>query len=253
MQSDNFNTDDKNLFFGFYRGIVKAHCDNGSCKIFFPGVYPAEYQRNFNKLPDAEQAVSLSFAGDDGSNGVFSYPKIDSIVWGFFENGDQNKPVYFASTMSQAKNTPVYDGLMNSGDNENLNLDNLSGAYQKVALSNRGKKNAKMIKIDNFAIKFNTDTYDMSLYNLSSDGSVMGQILLDTEGNITLSSTGTITLTAPTISIKAGEFLNLSSDKTVISSSQSIEAKSKFIDVMSINGATVIHGTSKLCRSVVVY
>ena len=30
---------------------------------------------------------------------MFSYPNIDSVVWVFFENEDQNRPVYFAATL----------------------------------------------------------------------------------------------------------------------------------------------------------
>ena len=30
---------------------------------------------------------------------MFSYPNIGAIVWCFFENGDHNRPVYFASTL----------------------------------------------------------------------------------------------------------------------------------------------------------
>ena len=28
---------------GFYRGLVKKHCDAGKCKVFVPDVYPRRY------------------------------------------------------------------------------------------------------------------------------------------------------------------------------------------------------------------
>ena len=83
---------------GFYRGQVKQHCPAGKCKIYVPGVYPESCLTNPDTLPDAEQASPL-FGGINRGNGMFSYPNKDSIVWCFFENGDQNRPVYFASTL----------------------------------------------------------------------------------------------------------------------------------------------------------
>ena len=39
------------------------------------------------------------FGGGGSGNGAFSYPNIGVAVWCFFENGDQNLPVYFAVSL----------------------------------------------------------------------------------------------------------------------------------------------------------
>lgn len=39
------------------------------------------------------------FGGTNKGNGMFSYPNIGSVVWCFFQNGDQNFPVFFAATL----------------------------------------------------------------------------------------------------------------------------------------------------------
>lgn len=70
---------------GFYRGLVLKHLRNGMCKIWIPGIYPAELSsyEEADKLPSAEQASPIAF-GTNGGNGVFSYPNIGSVVWCFF-------------------------------------------------------------------------------------------------------------------------------------------------------------------------
>lgn len=89
-------------YYGNYRGIVKQHGEHGRCKIFIPGVYPEEYHLSPNNLPDAEPAQPL-FAGGLNGNGMFQYPELESKVWLFFENGDHNRPIYFAATLGGAE------------------------------------------------------------------------------------------------------------------------------------------------------
>lgn len=72
------------------------HSSAGRCKIWIPSVYPEEAVANPDILPDAEQAAPL-FGGASNGSGVFSYPRLNSIVWCFFQDGDQNYPVYFAA------------------------------------------------------------------------------------------------------------------------------------------------------------
>lgn len=90
---------ERNHCSGFYRGKVVQRSSNkhGLLKIWIPGVYPDEWEQSPAKLPDAEPASPL-FAGCNGGNGMFSYPNIGSTVWCFFQNEDQNFPVYFAAT-----------------------------------------------------------------------------------------------------------------------------------------------------------
>ena len=87
-------------FPGIYRGKVVARSDSksGRLKIYVPGVYPEKYADDPDSLPDAEQAGPL-FGGVSKGYGMFSYPHIGAILWVFFQNGDQNLPVYFASCL----------------------------------------------------------------------------------------------------------------------------------------------------------
>ena len=48
-----FCPDDRRLY-GFYRGEVLRHLDNGMCKIFVYGAYPDEFKGMPDMLPDAE-------------------------------------------------------------------------------------------------------------------------------------------------------------------------------------------------------
>jgi len=95
-----------NRLTGFYRGKVLARSKNGKgyLKVFIPGVYPEEFNslENATNLPDCEQAAPL-FGGCNNGNGTFSYPNEGSVVWCFFQNGDPNFPVYFASSPGTTK------------------------------------------------------------------------------------------------------------------------------------------------------
>lgn len=91
------------LMNGHYRGVVKSHGLNGLCKAYIPSIYPAEYENSPNDLPWAEPAQSITMAGR-GGNGIFSYPKIGSTVWVFFEGGDINHPIMIASTLGSSEN-----------------------------------------------------------------------------------------------------------------------------------------------------
>lgn len=87
----------RNVLNGFYRGQVLKHCAAGKCKIWIPGVYDEQYVSYPDMLPDAEQAAPL-FGGSSNGSGIFTYPRINAVVWCFFQNGDQNLPVYFAAS-----------------------------------------------------------------------------------------------------------------------------------------------------------
>lgn len=95
----NGNQSGRILNSGFYRGkvLARSNSKHGRVKIWIPGVYPEEWENSPENLPDAEPAMPL-FAGCNGGNGMFSYPNINSTVWCFFANNDQNMPVYFAAT-----------------------------------------------------------------------------------------------------------------------------------------------------------
>lgn len=87
-----------NRLAGVYRGKVLQHMTHGYCKIMIYGVYPNEWESQPELLPKAEQASPL-FGGSYDGNGTFSYPNVGATVWCMFANGDQNLPIYFASSL----------------------------------------------------------------------------------------------------------------------------------------------------------
>ena len=111
-------------FFGNYRGVVKSHGPNGLCKIFFPGVHDSTFENNTERLPWSEPAQPL-FAGGGTSNGIFQYPDINSTVWGFFEGGNINRPVFFALTNNNkakfiaGENSIQYNNVLIKFDSNN--------------------------------------------------------------------------------------------------------------------------------------
>lgn len=105
------NLDYGNKLFGFYRGIVLKHLDHGKCKIFIFGVYHDTWQTKPDLIPNAEPATGI-FGGNLNFNGTFSYPNINSMVWCFFANGDQNHPVYFSSIPGGQKSLKAFDSVM---------------------------------------------------------------------------------------------------------------------------------------------
>lgn len=105
------------IFNHILRGTVLDNTGiRGRCKIFVPGIYPYEYHKDAGALPWAEPAMSLvggnytsttaSSEMDDSSplcaneTGFAGWPKRGAEVWVFFENGNHNKPIYFAAVQS---------------------------------------------------------------------------------------------------------------------------------------------------------
>jgi len=184
---------------GFQRGIVKAHSNFGRCKIYWPAAMPAEWNKddNVDNLPDAEQATSLFMFGSandsNNGNGVFSYPEIGSIVWGFFENGDSNHPVYFAGTMmANEENKNVYSRVQNKQESV-FNLQTNNGTL---------------------TVTINDDTSWISISQKKSAESNEG------DASITLFKDGGITINAPNADVRINArniVLNASNTTTVLS------------------------------------
>lgn len=107
----------RNVLNGFYRGQVLKHCSAGKCKIWIPSVYPEEAVINPDILPDAEQASPL-FGGSSNGSGIFTYPRINAQVWCFFQNGDQNLPVYFAASNGGPDGVQQYTAIGPDGKYE---------------------------------------------------------------------------------------------------------------------------------------
>ena len=94
---------DSMKYFGLYRGEVMQCLNNGFCRIRVPDILEAN-EGDINTLPIAEQAQPIG-GGANTNNGTFTYPDIGSIVWCFFEGGNLERPVYFATSNARS---PMY-------------------------------------------------------------------------------------------------------------------------------------------------
>ena len=183
---------------GFYRGIVMKHLSNGKCKIWIPSIYPKEWstENNIDLLPSAEQASPLQFGASDG-NGIFSYPGVGAIVWCFFERGDQNYPVYFASTLGGPQNIDSADKKESEdGSSGKSNPKHWNEAY---AMPGHHPADAYVHKIHagNTVITVNEAGY-VDITTNGYDGSSCS-LTLDDRGNATLQCSNVLSLVAPAI------------------------------------------------------
>lgn len=114
-----FNEDNNSSFFGMYRALVVNNgidstfkdyaADSekrGRVQVRVLGIHSSNNKTDSpdgianSELPWAEPAGSLLggfVEGSKGKSGIFTIPDNGAWVWVFFDNGDHQKPVYFAS------------------------------------------------------------------------------------------------------------------------------------------------------------
>jgi len=171
-----------------YRGTVINNIDPkniGRIKVFVPGIYPSEYSLNSAALPWSEPAMSL-FGGCSSSvtsnsqnfnTGIASVPHKNANVFLFFENGDHNKPVYFAATQSK-------DNWISEHPNQHvIKTDNVEIIVDDVPSD--GTKDATVTI---------TVTGDVNL-NITGDvqQTITGDWTIDQTGDLTINQNGTTT------------------------------------------------------------
>ncbi len=186
---------DRNRCGGFYRGKVVQRSSNrhGLLKIWIPGVYPQEWASQPSMLPDAEPASPL-FAGCNNGNGMFSYPNVGSTVWCFFQNDDQNFPVYFAATYGGTEAAGQFAACEPLPDKED-------GAYiHKICC---GKTTILLTETGN--MKIETRTVD------SADNPKSVLLQLDQSGNLKIHASTSIDIDAQDIRIVATNRLEVKS------------------------------------------
>lgn len=93
-------------YYGFYRGQVMQCLNNGFCRIRIPNILECTDKAGTdeNTLPLAEPAQAIGGGTVDSLTGTFSYPTVNSIVWCFFEGGNLERPVYFATSNVSSPN-----------------------------------------------------------------------------------------------------------------------------------------------------
>ena len=237
---------------GFYRGIVKAHSEAGKCKIFWPGVSPSEYETKPEYLPDAEQAAPL-FAASKQNDGLFFYPDIDSIVWGFFANGDVNFPVYFASSIGGGStNTDSIYGAEIMGNKKEA-IESKNPSYRTAVLH-----------LGTLQITFNGTNSSIEIKSTmdstgSSDAFEFGDLgetvstISFTKDGISIKSNKKISIEGEVIDVKAGNslFLKSSIDTNILAGGTdengarlpgSVAINSNKVNIRTMGGGTIIQG-----------
>lgn len=220
-----------NKLLGFYRGKVLKHLSNGFCKIFIPSVYPEEWNNyeNADRLPSAEQASPISFGCNNGL-GVFSYPNIGSVVWCFFANGDQNLPVYFASTLGG-------DKAVSPGNWDKARA--MAGSHPDDAYVHKiHVKNSDIEIYETGMVKVHTESKQNNC-----------NLTLDQSGNIIVDSTTSITFKTKIFKIDAETQVdivapNLKSTNdihaTIISPAIELNSKAGHTTIISKTGTTTL-------------
>lgn len=182
---------------GFYRGLVIKHLSHGKVKIFVPGVHPAEYGATTDgqtypmadKLPDAEQ-ISPIFGSCLSGNGIFSYPRIGSVVRCGFWNGDSN--------------LPWYDGACLGGDTSSAEFDKarcMAGSPPNDAF-------VHVIKVKNSEILVNEEGY---ITVSTANSGLSCKVSIGSDGNILLDSNATMSFHSKCISLSADTSIALQS------------------------------------------
>ena len=108
MIADNLHYEHNLDFNKITRGKVMFNEDplnKGRVKIWVPGVYPETFKNDFSKLPWAEPMMPLMGGNFTEPNmdsfneetGVTTIPFVGAELFLFFENGDQNRPIFFGA------------------------------------------------------------------------------------------------------------------------------------------------------------
>ena len=244
-------------FVGFYRGQVMSHLGNGACKIWIPGVYPEAWCETdsqggmldaYNqplrgaKLPTASAAFPPF--GGTMDEGLFAMPAINSFVWCFFENDDSNFPVYFANASSSinmhtmndmtSSTNPQPIGKSAAEGTPRLKRDvkfQFGGAY---ILFSPNKK----IEIGFDSDLTNPNAIDEAKSKSENSGRKNPSIILDANGEITISSGSKVTINSTG---DAGVIVNCPG-----SGGQTIEVNRRGIDLYSGSGGITMLGNNSV-------
>lgn len=210
-----------NKLAGVYRGQVIQHLTHGKCKVWIPGIYPDEFITKPDNLPPAEQASSL-FGGINNGNGMFSYPNIGAIVWCFFENGDQNRPVYFAASLG---------GINAASQFRNCNQfeSNDDGAYlHKICC---GRSTITFSEVGNIIIENRT-------FDVNTNEPCDTMITLDQSGNVQINSTKSVTVQSDQIEIRSGQSIQMYTKEMKIKATDRCQIISPYIGIETKNDVT---------------
>lgn len=218
---------------GFYRGKVIQHLNYGKCKIFVPSVYPSELENKPEMLPDAEQASPL-FGGTNNGNGMFSYPNIGTIVWVFFENENQNRPVYFAATLGgEIANEQQNEGFMAVRDNVQPDDD-----PAKDTTKNGEDSQQHMINCGDSRITIR-ESGQIDIKCEDEKEKTKSRIFMDKTGSIQIEASQSIQMTTPAMTINAQDQLEINTTTMVIRANNELQINTPQFASVNSNSFTV--------------
>jgi len=98
--------EDNFTYTGMYRGLVLDNVDTEQKGRIKVRVYPMFESIDSEFLPWAAPAMPL-FDGAGVNAGCLCIPKVNSLLWVFFEAGDVYQPVYFAEAQDMVHGIPT--------------------------------------------------------------------------------------------------------------------------------------------------
>lgn len=207
-----------------YRGTVLKHLSNGFCKVFVPGVMPPEWN-SYDKadmLPSAEQATPLGFGGARG-NGLFSYPNIGATVWVFFANGDQNLPVYWASSLGGPEASGNWD------------------AARAMAGSHPDDAYVHKLRVGNADV----EVYETGRVRVRTEnGGNFCELLMDADGNARLETSQTISFRTRALMVDAETQMEAKSPQVAVRAGTEFTAESPALNLDAGGGHAKIRSRS---------
>jgi len=226
--------------YGFYRGVVEDNNDPlrvGRVRVRIWGLHTERKSRIATEgiptehLPWAEPCMSI-IEGSISGNGFFGVPLQGSQVMLFFENGDYERPMYFASLpgipseKSQREGFNDPDGIYptNTGVSDfharavsrypNNTILSVHGGHYIELDSTNGDTKVRIHHRSGTSIemKHNGDV-DINTEG-NHDENISGNKTVNITGNCTINVTGNCTITSPNTTITGGT-VNLASQDTI--------------------------------------
>lgn len=197
---------------GFYRGTVLKVNDDGTCKVFVPGIYNNVYSLSADYLPTAYRADPLIGPGT-GKDGFYTLPLSGSVVWCFFENEDITKPVYFS-----------YDCRNDTSHNSQF-----AAVMNKIESGKPEESVGAFLQFGNIDMKLKTDGDFIlnSTSNLSTVSTVeidqTGKMRANAQGSIEIETKQDIAVNANNMSQNINSSVSINTKKTNSTSDLNIE------------------------------
>ena len=151
------------------------------------------------------------FGGSNDGKGLFSYPSIGAIVWCFFQNGDQNLPVYFAACHGGKAAMQRWDEVRANKTEETIS-DGKDAYIHKIDVQN---STIKVWESGYVEIEARTD----------SVGTDFAKVTLDGKGNIIVTASQQLQVTAPSVSIRAKDVMTFAAPQIKVTANTRLDVE----------------------------